>query len=199
MLFSKESAVFWLSDELLNTACSHRLLHLWLLWHGVEPEAESVLGAPLSSHRGKPFKPHAHSFKKKRINKVCSKIIYFGLKIFHLDHHWQEIMKSFHLCKKSSSCTNRPQTNWAPKPYTSTPVTSTDMRKTKYPSFLSKYKEQVREEQRDNHSSVTTPHPPPPPSIQPYFMLWEGWTPPDCTTQHLRVDSHQMWLSSWYT
>lgn len=96
---------------------------------------------------------------KKWINKVCSKIKYFGLKIFHLDHYWQEIMESFHLCKKSSSCTNRPQTNWAPKPYTSTPATSTDMGKTKYPSFLSRYKEQVSEEQRDNHSSVTTPPP----------------------------------------
>ena len=36
----------------------------------------------------------------------------------------------------------------------SSPVKGADMGKRKYPSFLSSYQEQVREEHRDNHSSL---------------------------------------------
>ena len=41
--------------KLTNTGCLHRLFHLWLLWHGGAPEAQSVLGTSLSSCGGKWF------------------------------------------------------------------------------------------------------------------------------------------------
>lgn len=65
----------------------HRLLHPWLPWHGGAPEAESELGASLSSLCGRCFK---QQFK-----------ISYGQKMFHLDQYWQQTRSDFCICARN--------------------------------------------------------------------------------------------------